>query len=98
MTDELDSEVHYNKDPINAEAVFKGCTSASAKAFKATWSKFVQEHEIVAKITHIFAEQDSFTKLRKRVDAVSSKFCDDVEPYCRCRNKVCELRGRQAGG
>ena len=62
------------KDPINAEVVFKVCKSASAKVFKDTWSKFVQEHEIVAEITHMFAERDSLTMLRERVGAGSSNF------------------------
>ena len=91
MTDRLDLEVHYNKDPVNAEAMFNVYTSASAKAFKDTWSKFVQKHENVAESTHMFAEQGSLTNLRERVDAVSAKFCDDEDTYCRCKNKVCEL-------
>ena len=91
MADELDLEVHCNLDPYDAEGVFKVCTSAAAKVFKDTWSKLVQEHEIVAEITHMFAEQEGLTKLRERVDAVSSKFCDDEDTCCRCRNKVCEL-------
>ena len=87
MTDELDLEVRYNKDPMNAEAMFKVCMSASAKAFEDRWSMLVKEHEAVFEITQMFAEP---AQLMERVDAISSNYCDGEGTYCRCRRKVCE--------